>query len=102
VALHLVSGAGQRFSTWSRESRLRTALGRNDNHLSERTPLADASKRSGDLVERDGPIDVDPDLPGDAELGKGPKWAGPCFTTSTPSERPVSRHTTEPAVSTRG
>ena len=50
--------------------RVRIASGEDDNHFAGCASLTDMSKRGGNLVEREGAVDVDPDLPGNAEGGK--------------------------------
>lgn len=46
--------------------RVRIASGEDDNHFARCAALTDMSKRGGNLVEREGTVDVDPDLPGNA------------------------------------
>ena len=53
-----------------RARRVRIASGEDDNHFAGCASLTDMSKRGGNLVEREGAVDVDPDLPGNAEGGK--------------------------------
>jgi hypothetical protein len=45
---------------------VRIASGEDDNHFAGCASLTDMSKRGGNLVEREGAVDVDPDVPGNA------------------------------------
>jgi hypothetical protein len=46
--------------------RVRIASGGDDNHFAGYASLTDVSKRGRNLVEREGAVDVDPDVPGNA------------------------------------
>ena len=46
--------------------RVRIASGENDNHFAGCASLTDMCKRGGNIVEREGAVDVDPDVPGNA------------------------------------
>jgi hypothetical protein len=58
-----------------RPGRVRIASGEDDNHFAGCASLTDMSKRGGNLVEREGTVDVDPDVPGNAALPKS-AWFG--------------------------
>jgi hypothetical protein len=60
------------------------ASGEDDNHFVGCASLTDMSKRGGNLVEREGAVDVDPDVPGSAGAASGSKWAGPSLTARIP------------------
>ena len=46
--------------------RVRIASGEDDNYFAGCASLTDMSKRGGNFVEREGVVDVDPDVPGNA------------------------------------
>ena len=48
----------------------RIALGGDDDDLPESASFTDTSEGGGNLVEREGAVDVDLHLPGDAQVGK--------------------------------
>lgn len=50
----------------TRRSAGQIASGEDDNHFAGCASLTDMSKRGGNLVEREGAVDVDPDVPGNA------------------------------------
>jgi hypothetical protein len=81
--------------------RVRIASGRADDHLAECASLTDMRKRGGNLVESEGTVDVDPYLPGNAEGGQRLEVGRPLLDGKDADPRPVSRPTSQPAVSRR-
>ena len=63
--------------------------------------LTDVGEGVGHIVESERAVDVDATSPAMHSSASGSKWAGPSFTASTPSRRPVSRPAIQPIVSTR-
>ena len=61
-----------------------------DDDLAEGAALADAGEGLRHVGEWERAVDVDRDLAGGAEVGERREVGGPYFTTSTPSDRPVT------------
>ena len=64
--------------------RVRIASGEDNNHFAGCASLTDLSKRGGNLVEREGAVDVDPDVSGNAEGGKRLKMGRPLVDSKDP------------------
>ena len=80
--------------------RVRIASGEDDNDFAGCASLTDMSKRGGNLVERERPVDVDPDVPGHAEGGKRLEVGRPlldgkdpdCATGEPPNQPAGGKH----------